>query len=45
MCKGGARMNNVTDVEYIKAEGLDIYGNNVDIIMNNAKIDIDNLFK
>ena len=35
----------VTDVEYIKAEGLDIYGNNVDIIMNNAKIEIDNLFK
>ena len=36
---------NVKDIEYIKAEGLDIYGNNVDIIMNNAKIDIDNLFK
>jgi hypothetical protein len=35
----------VKDIEYIKAEGLDIYGNNVDIIMNNAKIDIDNLFK
>ena len=35
----------VKDIEYIKAEGLDIYGNNVDIIINNAKIDIDNLFK
>ena len=33
------------DISYIKAEGLDIYGNNIDNILNNAKMEIDNLFK
>ena len=33
------------NISYIKAEGLDIYGNNIDNILNNAKMEIDNLFK
>jgi FMN-dependent NADH-azoreductase len=36
---------NVNDISYIKAEGLDIYGNNIDNIMNFAKMDIEKLFK
>ena len=36
---------NVDDISYIKAEGLDIYGNNIDNIMNFAKMDIEKLFK
>lgn len=35
---------NVNDISYIKAEGLDIYGNNIDNIMNFAKMDIEKLF-
>lgn len=36
---------NVNDISYIRAEGLDIYGNNIDNIMNFAKMDIEKLFK
>ena len=36
---------NVDDISYIKAEGLDIYGNNIDNIMNFAKMDIEKIFK
>lgn len=36
---------NVDDISYIRAEGLDIYGNNIDNIMNFAKMDIEKLFK
>ena len=35
----------VHDITCIKAQGLDIYGNNIDNILNNAKMEIDNLFK
>lgn len=34
----------IKDIEYIKAEGLDIFGANVEEILENAKKDIDQIF-